>query len=125
LTDTQILDLFGERSESAISQTANHYGAYCLTIAMNILQNREDSEECVNDTYLKAWNSIPPKRPMPLSTYYRFLAELDDAVTNDMKWFGAFYVPAIHSDYWANTPSWSGGIPTLTPGTGIFGGALE
>jgi RNA polymerase sigma-70 factor (ECF subfamily) len=58
-----ILDLYWSRSESAISETALKYGNYCTKIAMNILQNREDTDECVNDTYLKTWNAIPPQRP--------------------------------------------------------------
>lgn len=64
-----ILDLFWSRSESAIHETAAKYGNYCTKIAMNILQNHEDSEECVNDTYLKAWNAIPPQRPAILSSF--------------------------------------------------------
>lgn len=64
-----ILNLYWERSESAISETAAKYGHYCGTIAMNILHSREDSDECVNDTYLKAWNAIPPERPNVFSTF--------------------------------------------------------
>jgi len=60
LTDIEIIDLYFARTESAISETAKKYYAYCITISMNILNNREDSEECVNDTFLKAWNIIPP-----------------------------------------------------------------
>ena len=63
LDDIKIIDLYWERSESAIDETALKYGNYCTKIAMNILQNREDSEECVSDTYLKAWDAIPPQRP--------------------------------------------------------------
>ena len=63
MTDVEILDLYWARSESAIHETARQYGKYCEAISMNILHNREDSEECVNDTYLSAWNSIPPQRP--------------------------------------------------------------
>ncbi|HEY8349215.1 MAG TPA: RNA polymerase sigma factor [Clostridiales bacterium] len=63
MDDEMILDLYWARSESAISETANKYGSYCTKIAVNILQNSEDAEECVNDTYHKAWDSIPPQRP--------------------------------------------------------------
>lgn len=63
MDDKQILDLYWERSEVAISETSKKYGKYCRYIAFNILHNDEDSEECVNDTYLRAWNSIPPNRP--------------------------------------------------------------
>ena len=69
MDDKQIVDLYWERSEAAISETAEKYGRYCEYIAFQILHNREDSEECVNDTYLKAWNSIPPHRPAVLKTF--------------------------------------------------------
>jgi RNA polymerase sigma-70 factor (ECF subfamily) len=63
MEDEMILDLYWARSESAINETANKYGNYCHTVANNILQNNEDAEECVNDTFLKTWNAIPPQRP--------------------------------------------------------------
>lgn len=69
MDDKQILDLYWERSEAAISETSKKYGKYCRYIASNILHNDEDSEECVNDTYLRAWNSIPPNRPSVLKTW--------------------------------------------------------
>ena len=73
MTDTEIIDLYWERSESAIHETERRYGRYCTTIAMNILRNEEDAEECVNDTYFKAWNSIPPERP---SVFPAFLGRI-------------------------------------------------
>jgi len=63
MDDDMILDLYWERSESAINETAKKYGHYCFAITNNILQNNEDAEECVNDTYLKTWENIPPQRP--------------------------------------------------------------
>jgi len=63
MDDDMILDLYWARSESAINETAKKYGSYCLTIANNILQNSEDAEECVNDTYHKTWDTVPPQRP--------------------------------------------------------------
>lgn len=69
MDDQQILKLYNERSEAAISETAAKYGRYCHTIAYNILCNEEDTEECVNDTYLKAWKSIPPQVPNKLSAF--------------------------------------------------------
>lgn len=63
MNDQKIIELFWERHESAISVTAEKYGKYCHTIAYNILFNHFDAEECVNDTYLGAWNSIPPQKP--------------------------------------------------------------
>ena len=69
MDDKAILDLYWSRSERAISETDAKYGAYCFTIAYNILSSREDSQESVNDTYLAAWNSMPPKRPAVLSAF--------------------------------------------------------
>ena len=69
MEDHQIIQLFFDRSEEAISQTAIKYGKYCHTIAYNILHNFEDSEECVNDTYWKAWSIIPPRKPKRLAAF--------------------------------------------------------
>ncbi|MBR6708161.1 MAG: sigma-70 family RNA polymerase sigma factor [Clostridia bacterium] len=69
MQDEQIVELYWQRDESAITATQEKYSAYLLKIAQNILSDREDSEESVNDTYLAAWNSIPPNRPAVLSTY--------------------------------------------------------
>lgn len=67
--DRQIVDLFFERSESAIAETQKKYEKYCMYIAKNILGNREDAEECVNDAYLALWQNIPPARPDDLPAY--------------------------------------------------------
>ena len=69
MEDQQILDLYFARSESAITETDRKYGRYCHSIAYNILEDHEDAKEIVNDTYLKAWNTIPPNRPDPLKPY--------------------------------------------------------
>ena len=69
MEDAKILLLYWNRDEHAIPATAEKYGSYCTTIARNILGNHEDAEECVNDTYLRAWNSMPPHRPAILSTF--------------------------------------------------------
>ena len=69
MQDNKIVDLYFARDEQAIAQTSAKYNTYCMNIAMNILHNREDSEECVNDTLLAAWNSIPPHRPENLSAF--------------------------------------------------------
>ena len=69
MDDKQIIDLYWARSESAIAETGKKYGKLCHRIAFNILANAQDSEECVSDTYLKAWSVIPPKRPVKLSTF--------------------------------------------------------
>lgn len=63
MDDGQIISLYFERDEAAISETAAKYGKFCHSIALNILSVNVDAEECVNDTYLQAWNSIPPQRP--------------------------------------------------------------
>ncbi len=69
MEDKRIVKLFWDRSEKAITETANKYGRYCHYIAYNILRNDEDAEECVNDTYLNAWNCIPPHKPNRLQTF--------------------------------------------------------
>lgn len=69
MKDHEIIDLYWKREETAISATAEKYGKYCHAISYNILKNHEDAEECVNDTYLGAWKSMPPKRPERFSTY--------------------------------------------------------
>ncbi len=69
MNDNDILELYFNREESAIAVTAEKYGNYCYAVAYNILHNSEDSEECVSDTYLSAWNTIPPKHPSRLATY--------------------------------------------------------
>lgn len=69
MDDSQILELYRARSENAIAETANKYGKYCHYIARNILHDNEESEECVNDTYLKAWENIPPQAPKQLGTF--------------------------------------------------------
>jgi RNA polymerase sigma factor (sigma-70 family) len=69
MDDTRIVQLYWDRDEQAVPATADKYGAYCTSIAKNILGNHEDAEECVNDTYLNAWDSMPPHRPSILSTF--------------------------------------------------------
>lgn len=63
MDDLQIIELYFARDEQAVKATDDKYGKLCLRIALNILFNKEDSEECVNDTYLNVWNKIPPTRP--------------------------------------------------------------
>ena len=69
MTDEKIVELYWERSEEAIKETDKQYGRYFHYIAKEILQDEEDAKEIVNDTYLKAWNSIPPERPNPLKAF--------------------------------------------------------
>ena len=69
MEDSQIITLYWDRSEEALSETARKYGRYCLAIARSILESDEDAEECVSDAYLRAWNAIPPARPARLQTW--------------------------------------------------------
>lgn len=69
MDDSKIIQLYHQRNEQAISETDAKYGAYCRAIAYRILYSTEDTEECVNDTWLKTWNSIPPQMPKSLQTY--------------------------------------------------------
>lgn len=69
MEDNKIIELYFNRTESAITETKNKYGRYLHAISINILQSYQDAEECVNDTYLRTWNSIPPTRPMQFKTY--------------------------------------------------------
>ena len=73
LQDEQILDLFWSRDDMAIDETSAKYGEKLLHLAERMLRMREDCEECVNDTYLGAWNAIPPQRP---THFFAFLAKL-------------------------------------------------
>ncbi len=77
MNDMEIIQLFFERSEQAIKELSEKYGAACSKIAFNILNNTQDAEECVNDAYLGVWNTIPPQNPNPLQSYvYRIVRNL-------------------------------------------------
>ena len=69
MTDTELVALYWDRDQGAIAQSQVQYGSYCYCIAHSILNSREDAEECVNDTWLKAWNAIPPHKPSKLSLF--------------------------------------------------------
>ena len=69
MEDSKIVDLFYERSEQAITELSKKYGSICQKIALNIVRNEADAEECVSDAYLKIWNCVPPTVPDPLITY--------------------------------------------------------
>jgi len=68
--DSQIVELYWNRDERAITESDNHYGRYCRHIAMNILSSYEDSEECVNDTWYRTWDNVPPQRPDSLAAFF-------------------------------------------------------
>ena len=76
MEDAKIIELYWQRDETAITETAQKYGAFCHSIAMNLLHVKEDAEECVNDTYHTAWNSMPPQKPV------KFRAWLGKVVRN-------------------------------------------
>ena len=63
MEDSQIVELYWRRDESAIAESQRKYGGFCLAIALNILSDRQDAEECVSDTWLRSWNAMPPQRP--------------------------------------------------------------
>ena len=69
MDDNEILNLFRERQEQAIRETQTKYGRLCLRVAEGILSDEGESEECVNDTWLRAWNAIPPEWPARLSAW--------------------------------------------------------
>ena len=69
MEDSRIVALYWQRDPDAIKETENKYGAYCFSVADNILHSKEDAEECVNDTWLKTWDAIPPQRPNKLQLF--------------------------------------------------------
>lgn len=69
MEDARIIELYWQRDAEAVAETDKKYGPYCLAVAENILRSGQDAEECVNDTWLRAWNAIPPQRPVQLRAY--------------------------------------------------------
>lgn len=69
MDDTGIIELYWRRDERAVAETDSKYGAYCRAVSMNILGIFEDAEECVSDTYVRAWNAMPPARPKRLRVW--------------------------------------------------------
>lgn len=69
MEDDKIIQLYWDRQENAIKETAAKYGLYCYSISYGILRSREDADECVSDTWLRAWNAIPPQRPAALQAF--------------------------------------------------------
>ena len=68
--DKEIIDLYFDRDQSAVTESERKYGALCLSVSMRILNNKQDAEECVADTWLAAWNCIPPQRPAKLGAFF-------------------------------------------------------
>ena len=69
MNDNEIVELFFQRNPDGIQAAQEKYGAYCLAVARNILGGEEDSQECLNDLWLRAWNAIPPQKPKKLSAF--------------------------------------------------------
>lgn len=69
MNDQDIVALYFDRDEQAIRETDNKYGGLCMQVSMNILDSKPDAEECISDTYLKTWNSIPPTKPSSLCAF--------------------------------------------------------
>ncbi len=69
MEDTEIIDLFWKRDEMAVKELSGKYSGYCYKIAWNLLENHEDTEECLNDTWFAAWTYMPPHRPTALSVF--------------------------------------------------------
>lgn len=69
MDDKQIVELYWKRIEAAVEETSQKYGHFCFYIANGILRNKEDSDECVNDTYLQVWNAVPPQKPQSLKAF--------------------------------------------------------
>ena len=95
MNDREIVNLYWQRSEQAITETEQKYGRYCHIIAYNILENSEDSEECVNDTWLHAWNAMPPQKPSVLSA---FLGRITRNLSFDLYKLGYQSIDVGHVD---------------------------
>ena len=80
MEDREIIELYWQRDEEAIAQSERKYGAYCRSIARQILRAAEDVEECLSDTWLAAWRSMPPKRPAVLRTFLGRLSRMRNFV---------------------------------------------
>ena len=116
MDDEKIVQLYWNRDEQAIPATSEKYGAYCASIARNILGNPEDAEECVNDTYMSAWNAMPPHRPGVLSAFlgkltrnlslnrYNTTAQTEEGAGRSrlswMKWQNSYRIRAAWSRRW-------------------------
>ncbi|MBR5601180.1 MAG: RNA polymerase sigma factor [Clostridia bacterium] len=118
MDDKTIVALYWERSEAAIEYSQQQYGNYCYRIADNVLHNREDNEECVNDTWVRAWNAMPPERPTLLGAFLgkitRNLA-LDRYNYDRAKKRGA-EIEDIAEEFWQCVPN---GEPSLEDQTAL------
>ena len=95
MDDQKIIDLYWKRDEDAILHTQKKYGSSCHSIANNILNNAQDAEECVNDSYLKVWNLIPPERP---KSFFAFLSRIVRNISLDRYRFNRAEKRNHHAD---------------------------
>lgn len=86
IDDEKIIEMFFERSEQGIQELDNKYGKICYNFSYNIVNNKQDAEECVNDAYLGAWNAIPPAKPNPLLSY---IMKIVRNISLDLYWRNA------------------------------------
>ena len=94
MEDTAIIDLYWLRSEDAIRETAAKYGAYCRSIARGLLANAQDEEECVSDTWIRAWNAMPDDRPNRLKL---FLGKITRRLACDVLYLAPRTEPSSYS----------------------------
>lgn len=107
MEDTKIVDLFWQRDQSAIAQAGRKYGKYCYAIAYGILSSREDSEECVSDTWHRAWQVIPPEKPNRLQA---FLGRITRNLALDRYGYNHaqkrnVHLEAVMDEYWQCIPN--------------------
>lgn len=98
MSDAEIISLFQARDETAISAASRKFGNYCGTVINNILKNPEDAEECLNDTWMRAWETIPPHEPRNLAAYLATLAKnisLNRYKDNHAKKRGSGEIPLV------------------------------
>ena len=104
VADEEIIELYWNRDERAVEETDLKYRKYLFTIAYNILYSNEDSEECLNDTYMGAWQAIPPQRPLNLKAFLKLRdgSHLFDSVRE----MGSIGIPAIVKEDGCLTLDW-------------------
>ena len=107
MDDRRIVSLYWERNEDAVRETERKYGSYCYTVAYNILHSKEDSDECLNDTWNGAWNAMPPEKPLKLRG---FLARITRNIAIDRYRYAvaqkrAAEVECAIDEYWECVPS--------------------
>lgn len=108
MEDAQIIQLYWQRSEDAIAETSVKYGTYCKNISYGILRNVEDAEECVADTYLRAWNAMPPQKPRHLAAFLGKITRnlsLDRYRRNNAKFRGGEQVRPAFEELEQSVPS--------------------